>query len=112
MTSKDTPNTTEQIQICSFTELCQRQWLDAEFITKCVEFGITEIEEEDHKNAQTDWTFSSISVQRIEKARRLYIDLEINISDLALVMDLLDEVGNLRSEVNSLRRRLQHWEPA
>lgn len=91
----------------SFDELCRRPRLDADFVLQCVEAGIVDMQA---RQPPQEWRFSATTVLRLERARRLQHDLEIQLNDLALVLDLLDEVEGLRLEVAMLRRRLQHWE--
>lgn len=110
MTDKAVYELTEVLQTCSFDEMCERYLLDADFIVRCVESGITEVEVTQLQVPQPQWRFSIAAVQRIEKARRLQRDLDINLNDLALVLDLLEEVEDLRTTVSVLRKRLQHWE--
>lgn len=110
MTSKEIHELVEALQEWSLVELCQRHLLDADFIVACVESGITEASGLVANLPQAEWRFSAAAVLRIEKARRLQRDLELGLSEMVLVLDLLDEVESLRAEVNSLRKRLQHWE--
>ena len=49
----------------------------------------------------SEWRFSQYQLQRIRQARRLQHDLNINTASLPLVLDLLDEISQLR---RSLRR--------
>jgi chaperone modulatory protein CbpM len=43
-----------------------------------------------------EWRFSGSALARAGKALRLEIDLEINLGAVALVLDLLDEIEELR----------------
>ncbi len=107
MSEKDIMELAEALHWCSFDELCQRRLLDADFIVQCIEAGIVDMQVD---APQAEWRFSTATVLRIERARRLQQDLDVQLADLALVLDLLDEVQTLRQEVATLRRRLQHWE--
>lgn len=107
MSDRDLLELTELLEACSFDELCQRRLLDADFIMRCVEAGIIDVHAQ---LPRAQWRFTAQSVLRIERAQRLQRDLDIQLQDLALVLDLLDEVQQLREEVVALRRRLQHWE--
>lgn len=97
----------DALESCSFEELCQRRLLEADFVLQCVEAGIVEMQA---GLPPAQWRFTTVSVLRIERARRLQRDLDVQLGDLALVLDLLDEVESLRAEAAALRRRLQHWE--
>ena len=48
------------------------------------------------------WEFSGATLPRARKATRLLLDLELNAAGAALVIDLMDEIESLRSQ---LRRR-------
>ena len=91
---------------CSFSELCQRNNLDTDFVVQCVEVGIADPQ----GNSPGEWSFTSNAAVRIQKAYRLQRDLEIDLNGLAVVLDLLDEMESLQEELGSLRRRLAHWE--
>lgn len=107
MNDSDLMELADALQACSFDELCQRRLLDADFIVACVEAGIVEAHAQ---LPRTEWRFTTRTILRIERAQRLQRDLDVQVQDLALVLDLLDEVQTLREEVSALRRRLQHWE--
>ncbi len=53
---------------------------------------------------QTQWRFSGSALQRARTAMRLQRDLGINLAGVALAMDLLDEIEELRGR---LRRQNQ-----
>ena len=91
----------------TFGEVCERQSLEEEFIIQCVDYGIIEVSGGQHKQ---DWLFSFAVISRLEKARRLHTDLGIDYSALALVLELLDEINDLRSINNLLNSRLERWE--
>ncbi|MFO1088719.1 MAG: chaperone modulator CbpM [Hyphomicrobiales bacterium] len=49
-----------------------------------------------HGAAPGDWRFGGLSLRRARKAVRLERDLEINLTAVALILDLLDEIDTLR----------------
>lgn len=51
-----------------------------------------------------DWRFSGEALQRAKTAARLMRDLELNAPGVALALDLLDEITQLR---NQLQRQIQ-----
>lgn len=107
MNEHDIMDLAEALQVFNLDELCQRRLLDAEFVVQCVELGIVDIH---HAQPRSAWRFPVAAVLRMERAQRLQRDLGVQTDDLALVLELLDEVETLRAEVTALRRRLQHWE--
>lgn len=112
MTNNDMHNLVETMQEWTLVEISQRQLLEVEFIVACVECGIADVVGIESSSSQEHWRFSPTAVQRMEKARRLQRDLELGLTELVLVLDLLDEVDSLRAEVGDLRKRLRHWEQA
>jgi chaperone modulatory protein CbpM len=91
---------------CTVEELCQRIALERQFVEQCVEQGIAEVV----GASAADWIFTTSAILRIRKAWRLHRDLDIQVSNLALVLELLDERDLLQQQVAILRGRLQEWE--
>lgn len=83
-------------------ELCALCGVQADHLVEMVEAGVIRPE----GDRQTVWRFSAVAVMRSRKALRLRRDLDINLSGLAVTLDLLDEVDRLQCELRSLRRRL------
>jgi len=79
--------------------------LETAFIIECVELGVA-----DPRGPRPQWQFDSNSRARLLKAWRLHRDLDVHISGLPLILDLLEEVESLRQQADHLRSRLQHWE--
>ena len=69
-----------------------------ESIVALVEEGI--LEPSGPEPAQ--WRFAAAQLRRAARALRLQRDLEINLGAVGLVLDLLDEVEQLRAEVGRL----------
>ena len=44
--------------------------------------------------------YSATSIVRVRKAKRLERDLNLNVSGIALVLDLLDEIEKLKTQVH------------
>lgn len=47
-------------------------------------------------DSQDDWVFDMHQLKRLRTAMRLQRDLELNLAGVALVLDLLDELEDLR----------------
>ena len=47
-----------------------------------------------------DWRFSGDSLRRAKTAAHLTHDLELNVPGVALALDLLDEIAQLRSQIH------------
>lgn len=87
----------------SLREVCERNGMRAEQVIEFVDFGIAEPEGESYR----EWSFTPAQLFRLNRALRLQRDLELNLPGLALALDLLEEVDSLRSEVLSLRERVE-----
>ncbi len=82
-------------------ELCDACAVPADFICELVDEGMLEPSglEKSH------WYFTGFSLHRVRRAQRLQQDLGINLAGVALALDLLDEVEQLRAQVNRLTAR-------
>ena len=76
----------------SLQQLCHSATVEPEFILQLVEYEVLEPEGERTVN----WRFKAEDLTRLRRAERLMRDFELNLSGLALVMQLLDERVELR----------------
>lgn len=74
-------------------QLCTSSAMQPDFIIELVEYEVLTPEGERAIN----WRFNSTDLMRLRKAKRLLHDFELNITGLALVMQLLDEISELRN---------------
>jgi len=105
MTDKSSPTTiTSEIidksATCTLEELCRSNHVEAQWIMELVEHGVIE----PVGQVSTEWQFASLSLVRVAKAKRLSQDLELNPAGVALVIDLLDEIEELRARLQSLEQ--------
>ena len=89
----------------SVQELTSSSALESGFIEQCVELGLIEV-----SGSPLQWRFNDEGRQLLNKAWRLHRDLEVHVSALPLLLQMLDELNELRQEAQQLRVRLQHWE--
>ncbi len=85
----------EQTEL-SLDDLCQVCSSSTEYITELVEEGVLE----PTGSQYTQWRFSANSLQRVRTAARLQRDLDINLSGVALALELLDEIAALRAQLH------------
>ncbi len=90
---------TDEYTLREFCELCG---VHAECVVEMVETGVLSPVGE----RETDWRFSTYTLVRFRRARRLQRDLEINLPGVALSLELLDDLESMRSELRALRQRL------
>ena len=91
----------------SLQEICQRINLQEEFVVSCVDYGIADVS----GNSAAEWQFSPAEIAKIQRAWRLRRDLDINFTGLGVVLDLLEDIEDLRHRVKVLEKKLRHWEP-
>lgn len=84
----------ENVQF-TLVELCCLGESNAEYIIELVEEGVLEPE----GLSIPDWRFDSIALKRLQKTIHLQRDLRVNLAGAALVLDLLDEVEELRRKI-------------
>ncbi|HEA53195.1 hypothetical protein LCGC14_2197730 [marine sediment metagenome] len=86
-------------------DVCERGECHAEFVIKLVDYGIIAPMEPAIESRQ--WLFDVAALSRLHKALRLQRDLKMNLPGLAMSLELLDEVQDMRREVERLNRQLQ-----
>jgi chaperone modulatory protein CbpM len=79
----------------SIIELCHTINIEQEDLVAWVQEGILN----PIGNSPVDWRFSGDALSRAKKALRLSRDLEINTPGIAMVLDLLDEISELRKQI-------------
>jgi chaperone modulatory protein CbpM len=84
----------------SLSEICRSCHVHAEVIIQLVEIGALE----PRGNEPDQWRFPGHALRRIERALNLQRDLEINLAGVALVLDLLDEIEQLRGRLRTFER--------
>jgi chaperone modulatory protein CbpM len=82
----------------SLRELCDACAVHVEFITELVDEGVIEPTGID----KSHWCFSGISLQRIRTAKRLQQDLGVNLAGVALALELIEELQQLRTQLHKL----------
>ena len=79
-------------------ELCRACAVHAEHIIELVDEGVLEpagIE-------TTQWRFSGVCVHRVNVVVRLQHDLGVNLAGAAVILDLMEEIRQLRVQLNRL----------
>ena len=74
-----------------------------ELIQELIEYGI--LEPEGH--SQTTWHFNSEQLRRAKKALRLQQDLEINLAGVALILDLMEQMEEMRAQVEMFHKHFK-----
>jgi chaperone modulatory protein CbpM len=72
-------------------ELARACHVGPEFIGVLIEEGLLE-----PAHAQPDWRFGSMELARVQRITRLQRDFDASLPSVALMLDLLDEIAELR----------------
>ncbi|CAI8734057.1 MULTISPECIES: chaperone modulator CbpM [Pseudomonas] len=83
-------------------EFCEAADLSDVYVIEIVEHGILEPQ----GTQPREWRFTDYELTLAKRAAKLRRDLELEWEGVALALDLLEEVQELRSENRMLRQRL------
>lgn len=87
----------EQTQL-TLADLCRACSVHAERIIELVDVGV--LEPQGREPAR--WIFIGDSLHRARKALRLQRDLDIDLTGVALALELLDEISSLRAKLRAV----------
>ncbi|KEI70542.1 chaperone modulator CbpM [Endozoicomonas elysicola] len=91
-----------QTTYLSFTEVCLQTGVAEETIIEIIEQGIVE----PVGTSRGEWRFSPAMVLLTRKAVRLHDDLDVDWPGIALAIELLEKLDQLRQENRHLKQRL------
>lgn len=83
---------------CDLDELCCLCRVSAERVVELVEEGVITPSE----SQASIWHFDYLAIRRLQMAIRLQQDLDVNLPGVAVVLDLLDEIRELRQQCRGL----------
>jgi len=86
----------DESTLFTFQEICEVSGIESELIIELIEHGVIEPINTPHN----EWQFTAISLHRSQQAQRLKNDLGINLPGVALILDLLDELHELRNRLH------------
>lgn len=90
----------------SFYDLCASANISANYMLELVEYNIAV----PITGAQPqEWQFNIATVKLVNKAARLHRDLDIDWADIALVLNLLEEIETLKNENKQLKQQLNRF---
>jgi chaperone modulatory protein CbpM len=85
----------EEYAVLSIRDLSRMCAVDERHIVELVQEGVLEVVDPDHP----EWRFTGAALRRARLALRLERDLEINLAGIALALELLEELEQLRRQV-------------
>ena len=77
---------------CTLEEVCVACNVVADWIVELVQHGVIE----PVGAAQPDWRFTRVTITRVAKAKRSHPFVHVNPPAVALALDLLDQIQELR----------------
>ena len=86
-------------------DICSTCAITTEYVYELVELGVLEPVQGDDPGS---WRFHSVAIQRSFIAIRLHNVLEVNPAGTALILDLLDELTQMRARVRVLEQLSAH----
>jgi chaperone modulatory protein CbpM len=89
----------EESAVLTVRDLSRICAVDERHIVEFVEEGVLQVIEIN----TTEWRFSGDALRRARLALRLERDLEINLAGVALALDLMEELKQLRRELEERR---------
>ncbi|WP_417436808.1 chaperone modulator CbpM [Idiomarina abyssalis] len=90
-------------RLFSLEEVCERCGAHTEIVVEMVEYGIVEPVEQASASV---WYFNTQAVVRLQRAQRLMNELELNLAGVALSLELLDEIDELKNHIGALKTQL------
>ena len=85
---------------CGLEELCCLCRISTEYVVELVDEGVLVPQGPE----PSQWYFDHLAIKRLQTAIRLQHDLKVNLPGVALVLDLLDEVRELRQQTLILKQ--------
>ncbi|SEQ57037.1 chaperone modulatory protein CbpM [Amphritea atlantica] len=95
----------QQATYLSFSELCLQTGVAESMVVEIIEQGIVE----PVGDSPGEWLFSPAMLVLTKKAVRLHRDLDVNWAGIALAIELLNEVEQLREQNRYLQSRLSRF---
>ncbi len=86
----------------TLSELAQRGPVHIEIIVELVQEGVLEPRGEQPEQ----WRFTGPDLIRLRRALNLQRDLELNLPGIALAIDLLEELDDLRAKIERMERHM------
>ena len=100
---KDVPDPIDEITQYNLDQFCKLCRIQPDLVIELVEQGVIQSE----GSSPGQWVFTFRTAIRLKRAYRLQRDLDLNLPGVALTVDLLEEIDQLRQQVSDLTNRLR-----
>jgi len=84
----------EHVSYYDINELCKVSTVEKQFVVQLVEHGILDPKGRE----ESEWQFAQTQLRMVRKAAALKRDLHVNVPGIGLILQLLEELEQLRSE--------------
>src|SRR3990167_6222036 len=84
--------------LIALEELCRMSHTSPEYVIELVDYGLLR----PRGRMQTEWRFSGPAVVQVKRVLRLQHDLEVNLPGAVLIVEILDELEQLRRKLEQL----------
>ncbi len=84
-------------------DFCETCGLSESRVLSYVEEGVISVQGEDVKR----WRFSEVNIVQVQKADRLERELRLNPAGVALALELMSEIEDLKNQLKRLQRTSQ-----
>jgi len=88
----------DQTQALTLAEFCQALSIPKELLMQMIDYQLIQPQ----GNNPEEWRFDSISLRRGRIAVSFYHDLEVNLTGIALALELLRQIEQLQHQLNVL----------
>ena len=92
-----------ELRLFTLEEICERCGVHSEIIVGMIEYGIVDPVEQP---PAAEWYFTTHALVRVQRAQRLMNELELNLAGVALSLELLDEIDELKNHIGALKTQL------
>lgn len=94
--------TIETNPVLSLEQLCLACNVTPDYIQELVEYAVIELETDSLEHYQ----FNPIHLRRVRTVTHLQQDLDVNLSGATLIVDLLDEMEQMRMQIAVLQKQI------
>lgn len=81
--------------LLTFDEICRAIHADNDLMIQLIEYHIIQPKGSSPK----DWAFDHLALKRAKLARNFYYDLEVNLAGIGLLIDLLERIEALETQL-------------
>jgi len=93
-------------QLISIHKICESYQIPSSFFEELKNFDLVPLQQSEAQELMIDET----ALPQVEKIMRLHFDLNINMEGIDVIINLLDQFDQLKTEIDVLKKRLSLYE--